>query len=355
MAEGWKQLLEDLGSALGIGSANRPSSLDVVKDQSADSGILTGSSSEESEQPAPLEVTSIEESESTGNEAVELEAVPTSAGQKLISSAGVAVTFVLAIGFGWYVYFGGPKPPAPDVVATFDGGQITIEQVHEHLEILAPEHEMFFEPTFENYRLVVNHMLLNELVRRWAAEQRMDASTRFKDAMRHISESVTLDEWVASLHQDEMLSSVSDSEIQAFYEANPDTFATATLGEVREQIRQTLAHENQESFFEEYLARLRSEASIIKEYELLEVPPPTDEEVKNFYNDNSEQFNLPKQALVDRIFVPIDGAGEEADTQARVTAEEDSASRVSVPSVAAGHQLLPCCRRSARASPEFRA
>ena len=322
MAEGWKQLLEDVGSALGIGSANRPSSLDVVKDQSADSGILTGSSSEESEQPAPLEVTSIEESESTGNEAVELEAVPTSAGQKLISSAGVAVTFVLAVVFGWYVYFGGPKPPAPDVVATFDGGQITIEQVHEHLEILAPEHEMFFEPTFENYRLVVDHMLLNELVRRWAAEQRMDASARFKDAMRHISESVTLDEWVASLHQDEMLSSVSDSEIQAFYEANPDTFATATLGEVREQIRQTLAHENQESFFEEYLARLRSEASIIKEYELLEVPAPTDEEVKNFYNDNSEQFNLPKQALVDRIFVPSDGAGEEADTQARVTAEE---------------------------------
>jgi parvulin-like peptidyl-prolyl isomerase len=322
MAEGWKQLLEDLGSALGIGSADRPSSSEVVKDQSANSGILTGSSSEESEQPAPLEVTSIEESQPTEGEPVEVEAVPTSAGQKLVSSAGVAVTFVLAVGFGWYIYFGGPKPPAPDVVATFDGGQITIEQVREHLEILAPEDDMFFEPTFENYRLVVDHMLLNELVRRWAAEQRMDASTRFKDAMRHISESVTLDEWVASLHQDEMLSSVSDSEIQAFYEANQATFATATLSEVREQIRQTLAHENQESFFEEYLARLRSEASIIKEYELLEVPAPTDEEVKKFYNDNSEQFNLPKQALVDRIFVPSDGAGQEADTQARVTAEE---------------------------------
>ena len=325
MAEGWKQLFDDLGSALGIGSANRPSSAEAVEDQSADSGFPNGSSSEESEQLAPLEVASIEESQPTEGEPVEVEAVPTSAGQKLVSSAGVAVAFVLAVGFGWYVYFGGPKPPAPDVVATFDGGQITIEQVREHLEILAPEDEMFFEPTFENYRLVVDHMLLNELVRRWAAEQRMDASTRFKDAMRHISESVTLDEWVASLHQDEMLSSVSDSEIQAFYEANQATFATATLGEVREQIRQTLAHENQESFFEEYLARLRSEASIIKEYELLEVPAPTDEEVKKFYNDNPEQFNLPKQALVDRIFVPIDGAGEEADTQARVTAEEAQA------------------------------
>lgn len=322
MAEGWKQLFEDLGSALGIGSANRPSSAEAVKDQSADSGFPTGSSSEESEQPAPLEVASIEESQPTEDEPMEVEAVPTSAGQKLVSSAGVAVAFVLAVGFGWYVYFGGPKPPTPDVVATFDGGQITVQQVQEHLAVVAPEDDMFFEPTFENYRLVVDHMLLNELVRRWSAEQRMDASARFKDAMRHISESVTLDEWVASLHQDEMLSSVSDSEIQAFYEANQATFATATLSEVREQIRQTLAHENQESFFEEYLSRLRSEASIIKEYELLEVPAPTDEELKKFYNDNPEQFNLPKRALVDRIFVPIDGAGEEADTQARVTAEE---------------------------------
>src|SRR3990172_7677253 len=214
MAEGWKQLFEDLGSALGIGSANRPSSSEAVKDQSADSGVLNGSSSEESEQLAPFEVTSIEESQSTGNEPLELEAVPTSAGQKLISSAGVAVAFVLAVGFGCYVYFGGPKPPAPDVVATFDGGQITIEQVQEHLAILVPEDEMFFEPSFENYRLVVDHMLLNELVRRWAAEQKMDTSALFKDAMRHISESVTLDEWVSRLHQDEMLSAVSESEIQ---------------------------------------------------------------------------------------------------------------------------------------------
>lgn len=322
MAESWKQLLEDLGSALGIGSANRPSSSEAVKDQSADSEVIDSNSEEASEPLAPLEVTPIEESQPTEGEPVEVEAVPTSAGQKLISSAGVAVAFVLAVGFGWYVYFGGPKPPAPDVVATFEGGQITIEQVREHLEILAPEDEMFFEPTFENYRLVVDHMLLNELVRRWAAEQKMDTSALFKDAMRHISESATLDEWVASLHQNDMLSAVSESEIQAFYEANPDTFSNATLGEVREQIRQTLAHQNQEKFFEDYLAGLRAEATIIKEYELLEVPAPTDEEVKKFYNDNPEQFSLPKQALVDRIFVAVDGAGEEADTQARVTAEE---------------------------------
>ena len=322
MAEGWKQLFEDLGRSLGIGSATVSSPSTAANEQRADSGLLDDSSAEESEQQLALEAAESRESEQVDSQEAELPSSPPSARQKLFSSAGVAVTLVLAVGFGWYIYFGGPKPPAPDVVATFDGGQITIQQVQEHLELLAPEGEMFFAPSYENYRLVVEHMLLNDLVRRWAAEQKLDASARFKDAMRHISESATLDEWVAKLHEDEMLSAVSEREIQAYYEANPGSFANATLGEVREQIRQTLAHENQAKFFEEYLARLRSEASIIKEYELLEVSAPTNEQVKNFYSDNMEQFSLPKRALVDRIFVPVDGTGDEADTQARARAEE---------------------------------
>lgn len=321
MAESWKQLFEDLRAALGIASGNRPLRSETAEEKTSDPVVPDTSVAEEDEQPALVEGASPEWIVAE-NEAAELESHPPSARRKLFSSAGVVVTLVLAVGVGWYVYFGGPKPPAPDVVATFDGGQITIPQVQEHVALLTHGHADVFEPTYENYRLVIQHMLLNELVRQWAAEQKMDASTRFKDAIRHISESVTLDEWAASLHQNEMLSSVSESDIQAFYEANSDTFANATLGEVREQIRQTLAHENQEKFFEDYLARLRSESSVIKDYELLEVPAPTAEQVKEFYNDNSDQFSLPKRALVDRIFVPVDAAAQDAEAQARVVAEE---------------------------------
>lgn len=322
MAEGWKQLLEDLGSALGIGSAKHLLPSNTEKNQDTDSESLDGLSGELSEQPTLVDPASSYVLEQDENKATELTPVPSSGRRRLLSFAGVVGTLILAIGVGWYVYFGGPKPPAPDVVATFDGGQITIQQVQEHLAILAPEDSVIFQPTYENYRSVVEHMLLNELVRRWAAEQKMDTSARLKDAMRHISESLTLDEWVTRLHQDEMLSAVSESEIQAYYEANLSTFANATLDEVREKIRQTLAHKNQEKFFEDYLTRLRGEATIIKEYELLEVPAPTDEQMKKFYNDNLEQFSLPKRALVDRIFVPIEGTGEENVNKARTSAEE---------------------------------
>ena len=322
MAESWKQLFEDLGHALGLRSANHASLSEGMKGQGEDFVVLDGFSEKENEQLATLEVTDSQGLERDNGDVVEMETNPPSAAQKLFSFAGVIIALILAVGVGWYIYFGGPNPPAPDVLATFNGGQITIQQMQEHLMTLASEDSFVFQPTYENYRSVVEHMLLNELVRRWAAEERMDVSARFKDAMRHISESVTLDEWVAKLHQDEMLSAVSESEVQAYYKANLNTFGNATLSEVREQIRQILAHEKQERFFEDYLARLRTEATITREYELLEVPAPTDEQVKNFYNDNPGQFGLPKRALVDRIFIQRDGTGAEVDTQARARAED---------------------------------
>ena len=340
MAEGWKQLFEDLGRALDFRKGKHPSAPIKAEGQSAspmisgdwdvpDSASEAGgswepdvSSEEGSKQLPATETTSLDETLQSGDEAVEEEASPPYAGQKRLSYAGVMFALVLAVGFGWYVYFGGPKPPAPDVVASYDGGLITVQQVREHLDALGMKGKILFHPSYENYRGVVEHMLLNELVRRWAAEQKMDADARFKDAIRHISESVTLDEWVAKLHQGEMLSSVGESEIQAYYEANRGSFANATLAEVREKIRETLAHQNQEQFFEEYLARLRDQATILKDYDLLEPPAPTSEQVQRYYEENPDQFSLPKSALVDRIFVPSEGTGEDAGNQARVKAEE---------------------------------
>lgn len=322
MAEGWKQLLEDVGSALGFGSLERRARSAEPGDQSPGGRAPARATSKERAISAAPDVAADEEPQPIDDDSTDGAVAPPSARQRWTSFAGLALSLAMAVGIGWYAYFGGPKPPAPNVVATFDGGQITVEQVREHLALLLPAGQTVRQPTYDDYRLLIQHMLLNELVRRWAAEQKMDASARFQDAMRHISESVTLDEWVVKLHQDEMLSSVTETEIGAYYEANSSTFGNATLAEVREQIRQTLAHQNQEEFFQDYLARLREAATIIKQYDLLEVPAPTGEQVRKFYDENPSQFSLSKRAIVDRIFVPGDGTGIGEDATARSTAEE---------------------------------
>jgi len=119
---------------------------------------------------------------------------PASPIQMLSRYAGLAVALLAAAALGWYVYFGGPRPPAPDVVATFEGGQITTQQVRDHLKLLAQGMEAIRPAAYEAYRATVGHMVLNELVRRWAVEQKLDASAKFTDAMRHVTESLTLDE-----------------------------------------------------------------------------------------------------------------------------------------------------------------
>ncbi|HJW82898.1 MAG TPA: peptidylprolyl isomerase, partial [Anaerolineae bacterium] len=337
MAEGWKQIIEDLRGALGLPARAR-SDLDTRAQADSDQSQTLPDESPHVEQatvealeparhltapiePAPLAI----EDEAAG------ESKPLTPRQKLVSYTGLAVTLLAALGIGWYMYFGGPQPPAPDVVATFDGGQITVEQVHEHMTRLGLDplahpaqdgQEAVPVLAYESYRITVEHMILDELVRRWAARQQMDRDAKFTDAMRHVSESVTLEEWIAEIHQDEMTAAVRESDIQAYYETNRESFGNVTLTEVRDKIRETLAHQNQEQFFADYVANLSVNATIVREYELLDVPAPTEAQIQRYYQDNPTQFAVPRRARVDKIVVPVTGSGDEAEAKARATADE---------------------------------
>jgi parvulin-like peptidyl-prolyl isomerase len=316
MAEGWKQVINDLRAALGWPA---PKTEEEKKDNP----------------PSPQNATPPVQTSPSANTAIAappalaptyMEAAPEEARppltplQKLYSYSGLLVTFLAAAAAVWYVY-GGARPPAPDVVATYDGGQITVQQVRDHLAQLALTPEMIFLPAYETYRLVIDHMALNEMVRRWAAGQEVDTDTKFADAMRHVSESITLDEWVAIVHESEMTAAVRESDIQAYYEANKAAFGGATLSEAREQIRETLAHQNQQQFFEDYIVRLRAEATIARSDELLDAPPPAESQIGQYYEINREQFVVPRRALVDMIFVTPAASDEEADAEARAKAE----------------------------------
>jgi len=337
MAEGWKQLVEDLRGALGLRAPRARAR--------ANGGEAPTLPAAPGIEPAPVQAPETEPRRDDGAHSASLpiapaeqvplsaepsaaeetapEAKPLTLRQRLYSYAGVAATLLLALGIGWYAYFGGPKPPAPDVVATFDGGQITIQQVRDYVARLtpAPLAGLGAFQSYETYRAVIGSMVLDELARRWAEKQQMDRETKLTDAMRHVSESVTLDEWIAELHTSEMMASVRESDIQAYYEANKAGFGDATLSEVRETIRETLAHQNQERFFQDYIASLRAEATIVRNYELLDVSAPTEAQIREYYEANRAQFAVPQRALVDMIFVPISASGDEANAEARARAE----------------------------------
>lgn len=208
-----------------------------------------------------------------------------------------------------------PRPPAPDIVATFKDGEITRDQLLAHLAVLVPQEAQERVRTFENLRALAQEMVLDELIRRWAAERKVDAQETFSHTMQHITEELNLDSLHSQMHTSEI--PVQESEIQAYFQQNQDQFQDRTLDEVRQEIRDQLASQRENSYIQEYIERLRANASINKDLGLLDVPEPTEDDLKQYYETNREQFNLPSQVVVDELEIPI----EDDETDARRRAD----------------------------------
>lgn len=212
---------------------------------------------------------------------------------------------LLAAFFFYRSRLAGATPPAPNVVATFDGGQITVEDVRQHLAELVPDAAM--QAQFQNiqgYRLIVEEMLTDELVRRWAAEREADRDEDIQHVMEHITEEINLDELHTQLHEGQM--GVTEGDIQAYYQANRDQFGDLTVTQVRDQIRTTLQSQQEDQFVQNYIDSLKDKATITRNFDLLAVPEPAEQELEAYYQTNKEQFLLPARAVVNEIRIPVE-------------------------------------------------
>ena len=198
-----------------------------------------------------------------------------------------------------------PRPPAPDVLATFDGDKITIADLEAHLKVLVPEEYRDAVRSPEALRLVVQEMVTDELARRWATTQKKDDDQTFQHTMEHITEDINLDSFNAQLHASGI--PVPESEIQAYYEANKARFGDQTLSAAREQIRQTLASQKEGQYLKDYIAQLKNNASITRDFTLLDVPAPTEADLRAHYEANTQSYTSTAQFTVDMLTVPAGG------------------------------------------------
>lgn len=230
--------------------------------------------------------------------------------------AGLAAILVVGLWFSggyrwwpqaylWWLRLTAPRPPASDVIATFDGGQFTIADVEAHLQFLAPPEYVADARSPDVVLAAVEDMITDELVRRWAASRQPDADKDFRHTMEHITEDLNLESLDLQRHQGEI--QIDESELRAYYEANPTQFGDQPFEAVRDQIQQILIAEREQGYIEDYIARLKANASITRNYELLDVPAPTEEELRQEYEAKLEQFQLPRQVRIDELQFAIGG------------------------------------------------
>jgi len=334
MSESWKQVWQDILNS--IRGEVKPEDAALPEDSEgisdAQTELLEADSLEridESVSPvteivAPPETESISEIQPEGQPAG-VESTPEIPSADIVISrrwrrvrenAGLLMAIGIVVTLVWISNRSGslsaPQPPAPDIIATFNGGQITIADLERHLKLLVPNEFQEAVNSSHTLELVIQDMVTDELARQWAAERQPDTDETFAHTMQHITEEVNLESFDSQLHQNSAI--VSESEIQNYYYTNREQFGDQTLDTARETIRQTLLADREQGYIEDYIQRLKDNASITRSFELLDVPAPAEDELRRYYNENADQFTLPKQVTVDELELPI-GQDESAARQ----------------------------------------
>lgn len=298
MNEGWKQVWEDIRHALRGPTAERRGSEGAEEPDRGEAAVVEERETSGDSSPAPS---------ASNTHALLTKWVPVALVAGLVALAG----FFLMLGRFPAAQL---QPPAPNVVASYNGGQITLEDVQRHLVLLVPDERLRRQFDVAEYRLLVQEMITDELVRRWAAERKVDRDENFQHSMKHLTEEINLDDLHSQMHQGQM--GVSASEIQAYYQENRERFGDRTLTQVSDEIQATLQASQEGQFVQDYIDRLKENALITANFELLEVPDPEERAFKAYYEANRAQYVIPEQAVVDEIRIPDAGVEDAAQEKA---------------------------------------
>jgi len=206
-----------------------------------------------------------------------------------------------------------PKPPSPEIAATFDGGQITIEEIRAHFNLLSGGSGMD-KPrlTISTVKAIVQEMIADEILRKWAKSRKAEKDENIGHMMSHVNEEVNLSAWHSGMHDGSM--GINESDIDAYYQANRQEYGEKTLGEARDEIEKILKKQGEDRFVENFLAGLKNSADIRRNYEVLKVPNLEQSEILDYYERNRDKFVQPTRFTVD--LTRIDLPAGEADTVA---------------------------------------
>ena len=220
-----------------------------------------------------------------------------------------------------------PEPADPEVVAGYQGGVVSREQLRRRIQSLPVSYQAAYRQV-GGLRALVAEAVIHEVTRRWAEEKQIDRKDLFRNALRHATEAIQIGEVSEQLHEGRI--EAGETDIQAYYDRNRARWGGRPLVELREQIRHAVIQEKERSFVDAYLKELRERASLQVDYSLLEVPEPSEQEVRAFYQAQRETFRVPEEMTIAQIQVSVSLAGGDEKarqkalaTRARVAAGEE--------------------------------
>jgi parvulin-like peptidyl-prolyl isomerase len=201
-------------------------------------------------------------------------------------------------------------PPDPDTAATFNGGNVTRQEVQEAIGNLS-EHFGEDKAALEQlhnkitYKRLITGMVLDRMVKQKIKAMKLDSRENIKHVMKHVSEDLNIDQMHSRAHKGQI--EVTDEEIRNRYNQNRASFGQITLAQATSRIRGVLQNEKEKRYFENYLSELRENAVITRNDELLQIPEPDEVELRAYYEQNRSSYTGQTfEDAQNRIFEAVD-------------------------------------------------
>ncbi|NOZ20581.1 MAG: peptidyl-prolyl cis-trans isomerase, partial [Planctomycetes bacterium] len=220
-----------------------------------------------------------------------------------------------------------PRPPEPDIVATYRGGKVTKEELRRYLHEFFPrcskhaqcrrhgedhedcgtdeacetfpdcsagEHAEIQQPLL--YRGATTALIVDRLIAKRVAEKKLAERNQTKHLMKHVGEQLSLTDLDQALHTTKIR--VEATEVREYYEKNRSRFGDRTLSDVTPEIEKLLSSEKEKEFLKDYARRLREEAVVSVNYDLLRWPEPSETEIEMLFTEKTRDLIRPGRAKV---------------------------------------------------------
>ncbi|WP_312699253.1 peptidyl-prolyl cis-trans isomerase [Sedimentibacter sp.] len=252
---------------------------------------------------------------------------------KIFVFLGLVLAGGITAKFAPYIFE--PEPPNPDVVGSYNGKNITvdqlqafinIEQVKEREHMLCPVHgydhskcdsgeECESHPidSLAGYQELITRLAVEQMIQEWADAKGVTQREDVQHGMKDLLNDITVEQYIAQLHDENITpETISNWEIKQYYDENQNTYTGKPLPEVEDEIRQILASKKDEDFFPQYIEELKQTAGLQVNFDILKVDEPTDDEISAYYEENIADFQTKDTAKYSEIRIATGDAANSA-------------------------------------------
>ena len=210
------------------------------------------------------------------------------------------------------------EAPSENVVATYSGKTLTKEDLKNYIRrqgIREQEHAICEKHGFDHsqcdklepceshplhsmkaYRTMIKTIALEEMMENWAKEKGITRRKDVTHGLKHLVEEINLSTLVASMHEDEI--APDKIEMQQYYEEHREEYKGRSFSEVEDEIKNILAAEKGKEFIPKYIEKLKENAVISKNYDLLKIEEPTEAELRSYYESHKGEYVDPEKVKI---------------------------------------------------------